>query len=98
MIESTPGEGCGGIAVTLTRRVEVRLDAEQYRVIEEIARSRGETVAALVRRAVEEQYLRPDLEKRRAAVQRLLSLESDLTWEEAREILRTRPGRRLEAP
>ncbi|MBI4340130.1 MAG: hypothetical protein HY680_09300 [Chloroflexi bacterium] len=81
----------------LTKRVEVLFDPKQYALMEQIAHSRGETVGALVRKAVERQYLQPTQEQRRTAVQQLLAMESDLTWEEARHILETDVGRRLEA-
>ncbi len=83
--------------MALTKRVEVLFDPRRYSLLEQIARSHGETIGALVRRAVEQQYLGPTLEQRRAAVEGLLSQQSDLTWEEARSILETDVGRRLEA-
>ena len=84
--------------MALTKRVEVLFDPNQYRDLERISRSKGETVAALVRKAVEQQYLRPTLEQRQAAVRHLLSMESDITWEEAKEILEGDVGRRIETP
>lgn len=83
--------------MALTKRVEVLFDPGQYSLLEQVARSRGETIGALVRRAVEQHYLGPTLEQRRAAVEGLISQQSDLTWEEARSILETDVGRRLEA-
>ncbi|MBI4200884.1 MAG: hypothetical protein HY531_01175 [Chloroflexi bacterium] len=83
--------------MSLTKRVEVLFDPQQYKLMEQIARSRGETVGALVRRAVNQQYLQPTLEQRRAAVRGILDEQSDLTWEEARRIIETNVGRRLEA-
>ena len=80
----------------LTKRVEVLFDPDHYRVIEQLARSEGKTVGALVRKAVEQQYLQPNVERRRAAVRDLLSMESDLTWEEAKEIIEKDSGRRLD--
>ena len=71
--------------MALTKRVEVLFDPQQYHVLEELARCRGETVGALVRKAVEHQYLRPTLEQRKAAIDHLLSMEVDVgTWEEAK--------------
>lgn len=84
--------------MALTKRVKVLFDPKQYALLEQIARSRGETVGALVRKAVEKELLRPTLEERRAAVRGLLGEESDLTWEEAKRLLETEVGRRLEAP
>ena len=80
----------------LTKRVEVLFDPDHYRTMEQLARSEGKTVGALVRQAVEQQYLKPSIEKRRAAVRELLDMESDLTWEEAKEIIEKDPGRRLD--
>ena len=84
--------------MALTKRVEVLFDPKHYRVIEELARSQGKTVGALVRKAVEQQYLWPTMERRRAAVQQLLSMESDISWEEAKQIIEIDPGRRLDTP
>lgn len=72
--------------MALTKRVEVLFDPEHYRVIEQLARSQGKTVGALVRNAIQQVYLAPTLEQRRAAVQGLLSERSDLSWEEAKLI------------
>lgn len=83
--------------MALTKRVEVLFAPQQYALMEQIARARGETIGALVRKAVEQQYLGPTLEQRKAAVRAILAEESDLTWEEARRILETDVGRRLEA-
>ena len=86
--------------MALTKRVEILFDPEQYRAIEKLARSRGETVGALVRKAVGECYLQGDLEGRKVAIQRLLSMgESDLgTWEEAKEAIARQTVKRFEAP
>jgi len=84
--------------VALTKRVEVLFDPDHYRVMEQLARSQGKTVGALVRKAVEQQYLWPTIEQRRAAVQELLSMESDISWEEAKKIIENDSGRRLDTP
>ena len=84
--------------MALTKRVEVLFDPEHYRIIEQLARSQSKTVGALVRKAVEQQYLWPTMEHRRAAVQQLLSMESDISWEEAKEVIEKDPGRRLDTP
>ena len=85
--------------MALTKRVEVLFDPQQYRLMEAMARSKGQTVGALVRKAVEEQYLRPTLEQRREALERLLSMEVDLgTWEEAKAIIERGKVEGLEAP
>lgn len=82
----------------LTKRVEVLFDPGDYRVIEQLASSQGKTVGALVRKAVEQQYLSPSIERRKAAVRDLLAMESDVTWEEAKEIIEKDSGRRLDTP
>ena len=84
--------------MSLTKRVEVLFDPEHYRVIEQLARSQGKTVGALVRKAVEQQYLWPTIEHRRAAVQQLLRMESDISWQEAKAIIEKDSGRRLDTP
>ena len=81
----------------LTKRVEVLFDPKQYKMIEQLAHSEGKTVGALVRKAVEQVYLKPTLEKRKEAVEGILSEQSDLTWEEAKIILETDVGRRFES-
>ena len=83
--------------MALTKRVEVLFDPEQFSEIERAARSQGESVASLVRAAVERQFLQPRLSERRRAVQRLLSMETGVTWEEAKKELEADPGRRIEA-
>jgi hypothetical protein len=83
--------------VALTKRVEVLFDPEQFREVERIALSQGGSVASLVRAAVERQFLQPRLSERRRAVQRLLSMETGVTWEEVKKELEADPGRRIEA-
>jgi len=79
--------------MSLTKRVELMFDPEDYARLEEIARSRGESVAALIRRAVESYYLQPDLEKKHKAVQYIISQETDFgSWEEVKEAI----GRNIE--
>lgn len=81
-----------------TKRVEVLFDPENYRTLEQLARSQGKTVGALVRKAVEQQYVWPAMERRRAAVDELLKMEIDISWEEAKEVIEKDPGRRLDSP
>ena len=83
--------------MALTKRVEVLFDPEQFREVERIALSQGGSVASLVRAAVERQFLQPRLSERRRAVQRLLSMETGVTWEEVKKELEADPGRRIEA-
>ena len=78
--------------MALTKRVEVLFDPEQYRLLEQFASSQGDSVGALVRQAVEQVYLMSSLEKRKAAVDGILSEQSELTWEEAQIILEEAVG------
>ena len=75
----------------LSKRVEVLFDPKQYAALECEARRRGKPVAALVREAVERQYLQASREERKAALKDLLSIKLDIaSWEEAKEsILRS---------
>ena len=84
--------------MALTKRVEVLFDPEKFRELELIARSKGETVGALVRRVLEQHCLGPTRASRQEAVERLLSMRTDITWEEAKKILEKDVGRRFEAP
>ena len=85
--------------MALTKRVEVLFDPEEYRLVAELARSRGETVGALVRRAVAQHYLKPSKERRLQAVERIIALNEDFgTWEESKEAISREVTRRLEAP
>ncbi|MFH1142071.1 MAG: CopG family transcriptional regulator [Chloroflexota bacterium] len=71
--------------MALTKRVDVLFDPEFYGVLEQLARSRGETIGALVRQAVEQQYVRATLAQRRAAWQGIVGQEMDFgSWEEVK--------------
>ncbi len=84
--------------MALTKRVELLLDPEQYARLEEIARARGESVGALIRRAVAREYLQPTRELKRAALGRLLEQEIDLgSWEKAKREIGREVVRELEA-
>ncbi len=84
--------------MALTKRVEVLFDPQQYGLIEQIARSRGETLGALVRQAVEQQYLRPTLEQRKAAVRNILGQEVDFgPWDEVKKDIEREVARHFEA-
>lgn len=85
--------------MALTKRVELLFDPDQYACLEEVARARGESVAALIRRAVEQEYLQPSLDEKRKALEALLSQEIDVgTWEEAKEAIAQDMVKRIEAP
>lgn len=82
----------------LTKRVELLLDPAQYALLEEIARSRKESVGALIRRAVTREYLQPTREQKRAALGRLLAQEMDFgAWEEAKRNIGREVVREIEA-
>ena len=81
--------------MALTKRVEILFDPNEYRCLEQAAKVRGETVAALVRRAVTEKYVQADMEKRRAAAERLTNAQEDFSWEEAKQFLNEDFGRKL---
>ena len=83
----------------MTRRVELLFDPDQYSRLEEIARSRGVSVAAVIRSAVDREDLRPALAEKRVAVEELLRVEAPVgTWEEVKEDMLEHAGRQFEAP
>ena len=82
--------------MALTRRVELLFDPDQYSRLEEIARGRGMSVAAVIRSAVDREHLQPALAEKRVAVGELLRVEAPVgTWEEVKEDMLER---RFEAP
>ena len=85
--------------MALTRRVELLFDPDQYSRLEDIARSRGMSVAAVIRSAVDREDLRPALAEKRVAVEELLRVEAPVgTWEEVKEDMLEHAGRQFEAP
>ena len=75
--------------MALTKRVELLLDPKQYALLEQIARVRKKSVGGLIRQALEREYLRPTQKERRAAVEHLLSQETDFggDWEEVKQAI-----------
>ena len=72
--------------MSLTKGVEVRVAPEQYTLLEQIPRVKGESVGALIRKAIDRQYVQPAREERIAAAQRLTSRNDDLgSWEEIKK-------------
>ena len=68
---------------TLNKRVQVLLSASQYARLKEIARSRGKSVGALVRQAVQKQYLDTSRDERLAAVEEMSRLRLPVSdWEQ----------------
>jgi len=85
--------------VALTRRVEILVDPDEYARLEEIARQRGESVGAVIRHAVDREYLEPMLADRQKAIQDLLQMQVEVgTWEEVKEALQREVIGRFEAP
>ena len=58
-------------------RLDVRLDAERRRRLEEIVEESGAPISEVVRRLIDDAYERVALERRRRAVARLISLDVD---------------------
>ena len=70
----------------LSKRVEVLFDPKQYSELEHVAQRNGKSVGALVREAVERQFLQPTRRQKLAAVRRLTSQQMDWPpWEELKE-------------
>ncbi len=72
----------------LSKRVEVLFDPKQYAELERVAQRDGRSVGALIREAVEREYLQASREERKAALKDLLSIRLDIgSWEEAKELI-----------
>ena len=72
----------------LSKRVEVLFDPKQYAELERVAQRDGRSVGALIREAVEREYLHASREERKAALKDLLSIRLDIgSWEEAKELI-----------
>ncbi len=56
-------------------RLDVRLDAEQRKRLDEIVEESGTPISEVVRRLIDDAYERVALERRKRAVARLISLE-----------------------
>lgn len=88
-----------GDTVSLTKRVELLFDPKLYDHLEELAQSRGESVAALIRSAVARQYLQPSLEKKRAAFKNIVGEDMDFgSWEEVKSSIEKEVVKHFEAP
>ncbi len=84
--------------MALTKRVELLLEPGQYTRLEEIAKARKESVGALIRRALEREYLQPTREQKRAALERLLRQQVDFgDWEQVENDISREVVRELEA-
>jgi predicted DNA-binding protein len=67
-----------------TRRVQAVLTEAQYELLRQLAEKSGQPVSLLVREAVEKVYFeKADLERRQAALDRLLKLDAPVgSWTE----------------
>jgi predicted DNA-binding protein len=70
-----------------TRRVQAVLSEEQYEILSRLSEETEKPLSVLVREAVEKVYIeQAEQEQRRAALQRLLSLEAPVAdWEQMEE-------------
>jgi len=67
----------------LTRRVQVLLSPDELARLRAIAQTRGESVSALIREAIEAAYPRHLPEKQREAVKRMAALSLPVSdWEQ----------------
>ena len=70
-----------------TRRVQAVLTEKQYDTISRLSEEMGKPLSVLIREAVDKVYIeQAEQERRRAALQRLLSLEAPTAdWEQMEE-------------
>jgi hypothetical protein len=67
----------------LTKRVQVLLSPEQFSRLQEIAVTEGESLGALIRKALEEVYLAREQQDRLEAVRQMASLNLPVAeWEQ----------------
>ena len=73
--------------MALKKRVEVLFEEDKYSYLEYLARREKTSVGSLIREAVAKVYLDIDREKRKEALERLLSEEIDFggDWEKVKE-------------
>ena len=83
--------------MSLSRRVELLFDPKEYSDLEEVARSRGESVGALIRHAVKTYYIQPALKEKQVAARLIISQEMDFgSWEDIKTIIGKTIDKRLE--
>ncbi|MBI2320847.1 MAG: hypothetical protein HYU88_01800 [Chloroflexi bacterium] len=72
---------------TYTKRIQTVLTAEQYQALTELADKQGRPLSLLVREAIEKVYFeQAALERRQAALARLLALQAPVSdWEQMEE-------------
>lgn len=74
--------------MALNRRVEGLFAEREFEELRREAERRGISFGELLRDAARRVYLAPSAERRRAAIQRLLSREVDIgTWEEVKPLI-----------
>jgi hypothetical protein len=74
--------------VALTKRVEVLFEPNEYAALDLIARQRNESVESLLRKAARDKYLDKERQRRREAIERLLSEQFDFgDWGDIKEEL-----------
>jgi predicted transcriptional regulator len=67
----------------LTKRVQILLSPEQFSRLQEIAKTEGESLGALIRKALEEVYLEREQQDRLAAVREMAALRLPVAdWEQ----------------
>lgn len=72
----------------LTKRVELLFEPNEYTDLEAIARKRRESVGSLIRKATRQVYLDKERQRRREAIERLLSEQFDFgDWGDIKEEL-----------
>ena len=75
-----------GVAVSLTKRVQVLFSPEEYRRLKDISRKRKKPVGELIRSAVRESYEQNKADLREEAFKKLCSIKLELPdWEELEE-------------
>ena len=68
---------------TLSKRVQVLFSPDQFACLHAIADARGESMGALIRKAVESTYLRQERQMRLAAVDQMAALQLPVgDWEQ----------------
>jgi hypothetical protein len=74
--------------VGLTKRVELLFEPNEYTDLEAIACKRKESVGSLIRKATRQVYLDKERQRRREAIERLLSDQFDFgDWGDIKEEL-----------
>lgn len=71
---------------TLSKRVQVLFSKEKFAILESLAKKKETSIGALIRKAVEEKYLKEQDKKRMAILGRLSRMDLPVAeWEEIEE-------------